>query len=147
MLGSNYRMFELQAAIGIVQLKKLPAFIAKRRKNSQQLTNILKKSNKLALPYETKDRQHSWYLYTAKLKDGTEAQRNKLLEELKKKGIGAEAYYVNPVHLMPFYRENYPSRALLETDKASKQVFSLPIHPTVTEEDITLIGETVLSLV
>ena len=147
MLGANYRMFELQAAIGIVQLKKLPAFIARRRQNAQQLTDILKKSNKLILPYETKDRQHSWYLYTARLKDGTEAQRNKLLEELKKKGIGAEAYYVNPVHLMPFYRENYPSRVLPETDSASKQVFSLPIHPGVTEEDISFIGQTVLSLV
>ena len=147
MLGANYRMFELQAAIGIVQLKKLPAFIARRRQNAQQLTDILKKSNKLILPYETKDRQHSWYLYTARLKDGTEAQRNKLLEELKKKGIGAEAYYVNPVHLMPFYRENYPSRVLPETDSASKQVFSLPIHPGVTEEDISFIGQTVLSIV
>jgi dTDP-4-amino-4,6-dideoxygalactose transaminase len=147
MLGSNYRMFELQAAIGIVQLKKLPSFIAKRRKNAQQLTDILKKTSKLILPYETTDRQHSWYLYTARLKDGTETQRNKLLEDLKKKGIGAEAYYVNPVHLMPFYRENYPSRILPQTEKASKQVFSLPIHPGVTEEDITVIGETVLSLV
>ena len=146
MLGSNYRMFELQAAIGIVQMKKLPSFVAKRRQNAQQLSKILEKSNKLVLPYETKDRQHSWYLYTARLKDGTEAQRNKLIEELKKKGIGAEAYYVNPVHLMPFYRENYPSQALPETDKASKQVFSLPVHPAVTKEEIKFIGETVLSL-
>ncbi len=78
------------------------------------------------------DRLHSWYLYTARLKDSTEAQRNMLLDELKKKDIGAEAYYVNPVHLMPFYRENYPILTLPETDRASRQVFSLPIHPAVT---------------
>lgn len=146
MLGSNYRMPELEAAIGIVQLKKLPSFIAKRRQNAEQLTKILEKSNKLVLPYETKDRQHSWYLYTARLKDSTEAQRNKLLEQLKAKGIGAEAYYVNPVNTMPFYRDNYGATALPETEKAAKQVFSLPVHPGVTSEEIAFIGESVLSL-
>jgi perosamine synthetase len=98
------------------------------------------------LPYEAKDRQHSWYLYTARLKDGTEIQRNALLQEFKNKGIGAEVYYVNPVHQMPFYRENFGSSKLPETEKASKQVFSLPIHPRVSEEQIKFIGETVLSL-
>ncbi len=146
MLGSNYRMPELEAAIGIVQMKKLPAFIAKRRKNAQQLTKILSKSKKLILPCETKERQHSWYLYTARLKDGTEHQRNKLLEDLKAKGIGAEAYYVHPINTMPYYRMNYGAKALPETEKAAKQVFSLPIHPAVTDEEIQFIGETVLSL-
>jgi dTDP-4-amino-4,6-dideoxygalactose transaminase len=146
MLGSNYRMPELEAAIGIVQMKKLPSFVAKRRQNAQQLTKILSKSKKLVLPYETKTCQHSWYLYTARLKDATEAQRNKLLENLKAKGIGAEAYYVNPINTMPFYRENYGAKALPETEKAAKQVFSLPVHPAVTEEEIKFIGETVLNL-
>lgn len=145
-LGTNYRMSELQAAIGNVQMQKLPQFIAKRHKNAEQLTKILQKSNKLTLPCESADMQHSWYLYTARLNSGNEEQRNKLLFDLKTKGIGAEAYYVNPVHLMPFYRENYPSPVLLETDRASKQVFSLPIHPEVTSEEISFIGETVLSL-
>jgi len=146
MLGSNYRMSELQAAIGNVQMKKLPGFVAKRRENAEELNCLLKKSGKLVLPYESLDRLHSWYLYTARLKDSTEAQRNMLLDELKTKGIGAEAYYVNPVHLMPFYRENYSILTLPETDRASRQVFSLPIHPAVTPKDIAFIGETVLDL-
>lgn len=145
-LGSNYRMSEMQAAIGNLQLEKLPSFVAKRRKNAEKLTSILKKSSRLILPFETKERQHSWYLYTARLKDGIEAERNKLLEELKKKGIGAEAYYVNPVHQMPYYRENFGSAKLPETEKASKQVFSLPIHPGVTAEQVDFIGKTLLSL-
>ncbi len=145
-LGTNYRMSEIQAAIGNVQLTRMPEFVTKRRQNAQQLTKILQKSPKLILPYETSDRQHSWYLYTARLKDGTEQQRNSLMAELKAKGIGSEAYYVNPVHEMPFYRENYPSPKLSETDSAAKQVFSLPIHPAVTSEQIGFIGETVLSL-
>jgi dTDP-4-amino-4,6-dideoxygalactose transaminase len=146
-LGNNYRMSEMQAAIGNVQLEKLPSFLAKRRRNAQQLTKLLEKSNKLILPYESKDQQHSWYLYTARLDDGSEAERNTILEELKKQEIGAEAYYVNPVHLMPFYRENFGGPALPETEKAAKQVFSLPIHPTVTAEQIEYIGKTVLNLI
>jgi dTDP-4-amino-4,6-dideoxygalactose transaminase len=145
-LGNNYRMSEIQAAIGNVQLEKLPSFLAKRRQNAQQLTKILEKSSRLILPCESKDRQHSWYLYTARLVDGMETERNKIVDELKKKGIGAEVYYVNPVHQMPFYRENFGSAKLPETDKASKQVFSLPIHPGVTAEQVDYIGKTLLSL-
>lgn len=145
-LGSNYRMSELQAAIGNVQLQKVSSFISKRRQNAIKLTKILKPSEKLVLPYETTDRLHSWYLYTVRIKDFSEGQRNNLIEELKKNGIGAEAYYVNPVHLMPFYRENFESTSLPETVNASKQVVSLPIHPGVSEEEINFIGETFLSL-
>ncbi len=145
-LGNNYRMSEIQAAIGNVQLEKLPFFLAKRRQNAQQLTKILEKSSRLILPMESKDRQHSWYLYTARLVEGMETERNKIVDELKKKGIGAEVYYINPVHLMPFYRENFGSAKLPETDKASKRVFSLPIHPGVTAEQVDYIGKTLLSL-
>jgi dTDP-4-amino-4,6-dideoxygalactose transaminase len=146
MLGNNYRMSEIQAAIGNVQLEKLPSFLAKRRQNARQLTKILEKTSKLILPCESKDRHHSWYLYTARLRDSKETERNKIVEELKKKGIGAEVYYINPVHQMPFYRENFGSAKLPETDKASKQVFSLPIHPGVTAEQVDYIGKTLLSL-
>ncbi len=129
MLGSNYRMPEIEAAIGLVQLNKLSSFVAKRRANAQQLTKILSKSKKLVLPSETKTCQHSWYLYTVRLIDATEAQRNKLLDDLKAKGIGAEAYYVHPINTMPYYRDNFGAKALPETEKASKQVFSLPPEP------------------
>jgi len=146
MLGHNYRMSEIQAAIGLVQLEKLPVFVAKRRKNAQKLTKILGKTERLQLPKETKDRQHSWYLYTVRLKDGDETERDKILEELTKKGIGAAAYYVHPVHTMPYYRESFGERKLKETEKAAKQVFSLPIHPGVTEAQEDYIGKCLLDL-
>jgi perosamine synthetase len=59
MLGTNYRMSEIQAAIGNVQMQKLPSFVAKRRQNAQQLTKILEKNSLLVLPCESKDRLHS----------------------------------------------------------------------------------------
>ena len=146
MLGYNYRMSEIQAAIGVVQLEKLPAFAAKRRENAKILTQLLAESNKLKLPKESDERRHSWYLYTVRLINSTESERDKILEELKSKGVGAVAYYVNPVHLMPYYRETYGERRLPETEKAASQVLSLPIHPGVTEAQIDYIAETFLDL-
>jgi dTDP-4-amino-4,6-dideoxygalactose transaminase len=146
LMGNNYRMPEIEAAIGIVQLEKLPSFVAKRRQNAHRLTNILQQSKRLKLPTETESNQHSWYLYTVKLTDGTEEERNLILKELKQKDIGAEAYYVNPVNTMEFYRNNYGNYKLPETEKAAKQVFSLPVHPNVTNEQIDYIGKTLLAL-
>ncbi len=146
MLGYNYRMSEIQAAIGVVQLEKLPAFVAKRRANAQRLTKILAETERLQLPKETEDQQNSWYLYTVRLKDGVEAERNKILEELEKKGIGAAAYYVHPVHTMPYYRETFGECKLPETEKAAQQVFSLPVHPGVSEEQVDYIGKVLLDL-
>jgi dTDP-4-amino-4,6-dideoxygalactose transaminase len=146
MLGYNYRMSEIQAAIGIVQLEKLPSFVAKRRANAKRLTKLLAASDRLKLPEESAEWQHSWYLYTVRLQNATENERNKIVEELRRKDIGAEVYYINPVHLMPYYRESFGERKLPETEKAAKQVFSLPIHPGVTEAQVDYIGETLLSL-
>lgn len=145
-LGCNYRMSEIQAAIGTVQLQRLPGFLAKRSANAERLTEILSESQRLCLPSEPKDGKHSWYLYTARVYHGEKNERDKILDELHKKGIGAEAYYINPVHTMPFYHSNFGTQRLLETEKAAKQVFSLPIHPCVTEEQIDFIGKTVLQI-
>jgi dTDP-4-amino-4,6-dideoxygalactose transaminase len=145
-LGYNYRMPEIQAAIGLVQLKKLPSFVAKRRENARRLTKTLAKTERLQLPKESKDRQHSWYLYTARLKNATENERNKIVEELRRKNIGAEVYYINPVHLMPYYSESFGGGKLPETEKAAKQVFSLPIHPSVMESQVDYIAKSLLNL-
>jgi len=145
MLGHNYRMPEIQAAMGLVQLEKLPKFLGKRRENAKRLSEILRKTESLQLPIEPRGCEHSWYLYTVRLKDAKEKEREIIVEELRRKGIGAEAYYVNPVHLMPYY-SSFGKYKLPETERAAKQVFSLPVHPGVTSEQIDFIGETVLHI-
>jgi len=145
MLGHNYRMPEIQAAIGCVQLEKLPKFLAKRRENAKRLTEILRKAESLQLPKEPKGCKHSWYLYTVRLKDAKEKERDGIVEELRRKGIDAQVYYRYPVHLMPYY-SSFGKYKLPETEKAAKQVFSLPVHPGVTAAQIDFIGEVVLRL-
>jgi perosamine synthetase len=146
MLGTNYRMTEIQAAIGIVQLKRLPEFFKKRSENAKRMTQKLSASNKINLPPNLLNRKASWYLYTVRIKDATEEQRNNIIKQMRQKGIAADVYYPTPINQMPYYKENFGSFKLPETEKAAKQVISLPIHPAVTEEQIDFIAETFLTL-
>jgi dTDP-4-amino-4,6-dideoxygalactose transaminase len=144
MLGHNYHMPEIQAAIGIEQLKKLPGFVTKRRHNAKRLTEKLKKARNLQLPTEPEGFKHSWYLYTVRMKTARQEQRDKVVEELMEKEIGAVVTYPNPIHRMPYYSK-FAKHRLPVTEKAAKQVLSLPIHPGVTSKQIDFIGETVTS--
>ena len=145
MLGTNYRMTEIQAAIGIEQLKKLPTFFARRFHNAKALTELLSKSDKITLPPELGNRKSSWYLYTIRINNVSALQRNSIIEQMHSKGIGAEAYYPTPVHQMPYYKA-FGTFSLPETEKAANQVLSLPIHPGVTDEQIITIADTLLAL-
>ncbi|MGB9853434.1 MAG: DegT/DnrJ/EryC1/StrS family aminotransferase [Candidatus Bathyarchaeales archaeon] len=143
LLGHNYRMPEIQAAIGCAQLAKLPSFLAKRRENAERLTAKIRGIKSLQPPIEPTNCKNSWYLYTVRLKSAKMEKRNTVVEKLRQQGIGAEVYYACPIHLMPYYRK-FGKFRLPETEKASEQVFSLPIHPGVTLEQIDFISETVL---
>ena len=116
------------------------------RQQRRKLFEVLAASDRLKLPQESDEQQHSWYLYTVRLQNATESERNTIVEELRRKNVGAEAYYIHPVHLMPYYRENFGEYRLPETKKAAQQVFSLPIHPGVTKAQVEYIGKTLLSL-
>jgi len=146
MLGHNYRMPEMEAAVGIVQLQKLPAFVEKRRKNAKFLTERLSEIERLQLPIEPRGCKHSWYLYTVRLRDSDKAERDEVVEKLRKRGVGATVYYQVPIHLMPYYRK-FSERRLPETEKAARQVFSLPVHPGVTPKEIHHVADSVVRVV
>ena len=143
-MGYNYRMSEMQAALGLVQLGKLPSFVAKRTANAKKLTHLLSKEKRLELPYNSEVMTSSWNLYTVKLKDSTEKERDKLVKTLRTKEIGAAVYYINPIHLMPFYRENFGLYTLPETEEAAKKVFSLPVHPGLQDSQVEYIAQTLI---
>jgi len=142
MLGHNYRMPEIEAAIGIVQLKKLPILVEKRRRNSEMLTKELSEVERLVLPTEPKGYKHSWYLYTVRIKEGDAKIRDKIVEGLRKRGIGAAIYYHTPIHLMPYYQK-FRMHRLPNTEKIAQRVFPLPVHPSVTAKNIDYIAESV----
>jgi len=145
MLGHNYHMPEIAAALGVEQLKKLPKFVARRRQNARRLTENLEKAKGLQLPSEPEGFKCSWYLYTVQLKKAKKEKRDEVVEKLRQKGIDAFICYVNPIHLMPYYRK-FGRYRLPETEKASERVFSLPVHPGVTPKQIDYISDSVLQL-
>lgn len=145
-LGHNYHLSEIHASIGKVQLEKLPSFLSKRSRNAERLSEALKEAENLKLPEKPDDYEHSWYLYTVRLKEGGKDKRDKIIRSLNQKSIGAKVYYPIPIHLMPYYQK-FAEHKLKETEKAAKQVFSLPVHPGVTSEQIDFIGESVLNAI
>ena len=142
MVGHNYRMPEIEAAIGCVQLRKLSGFLEKRRRNATLLTERLGGIRRLELPKEPPDRKHSWYLYTVRLRDADAKVRDAVVDELRKRYVGATVYYHTPIHLMPYYRQ-FGEQHLPETERAAQQVFSLPVHPGLTLEQIDYIASSV----
>ncbi len=143
-LGHNYHMTEIAAAIGQAQLRKLPGFLEKRRKNAELATQKLEMTGKLLLPKEPDGRKHGWYVYTVRLRGVNAAKRNKIVDRLWNKNIEAAVYYSTPVHSTPFYRDSNLARKgrLPETEKASRQVFSLPVHPRLGEDDMDFVADT-----
>jgi len=130
-LGLNLRLPEISAAIAKIQMKKLPKFLEKRKKNAKILSELLS-DLAIILPTERQNVQVNWYLYTIATKN-----RDKLMRQLNSKGIGATAYYAIPVHKTPFYRKKLK---LPITDWAASSVLSLPVHPLVTEKNLHYIS-------
>ena len=126
-LGLNLRLPEICAAIAKVQMKKLPKFLEKRRKNASILSELLSDLN-IILPEERDGVNVNWYLYTI-----ATANRNKIMQQLNSQGIGATVYYSIPVHKTPFYKNDLK---LPLTDWAANSVLSLPVNPLVTENNL-----------
>ncbi len=139
MIGGNFRMPELEAAIGNEQLLKLPNFLKSRRQNAERLIEKLKDVDRLQLPIIPHGDKHSWYLFTIRMKDVDREKRDLFVKELRGLGIGATTYYPVPIHLMPLYQK-FCAYKLPRTEEASNQVFSLPVHPAVTLDQIEYIA-------
>ncbi len=144
MIGGNFRMPEIEAAIGHVQLKKLPKFLKQRQTNAERLATKLRNIKSLQLPIVPEGYKHSWYLFTVRLKNA-DKKRDEIVSDLRKLGIGATVYYRVPIHLMPFYRK-FSKHRLPNTEQVVKEVFSLPVHPVVTAEEVDYIATSLQSL-
>lgn len=139
MIGHNYRMPEMEAAVGSVQLEKLPSFLKLRKRNADDLKSRLKGFERVQLQEVPEGHLHSWYLFTLRLRDGSKRERDRIVKGMREQGVGAAVYYRVPIHLMPFYRK-FSSERLPVTESVADQVFSLPVHPAVEPEDTEYIA-------
>ncbi|HEU5382727.1 MAG TPA: DegT/DnrJ/EryC1/StrS aminotransferase family protein [Ktedonobacteraceae bacterium] len=154
-LGYNQRMTNLQAALGLAQLPKLERFTERRIANARFLTEGLGEFVKT--PGTRPGYRHVYHQYTIQV---PEEQRNKWATTLNEHGIGTGIYYPLPIYAQPFYRAS-PSlfrlaqptnmrrataTSLPITEIAARQVLSLPVHPALSETDLTTIVREVLAL-
>jgi dTDP-4-amino-4,6-dideoxygalactose transaminase len=134
MLGYNLRMTDISAAIGMVQLKRLPDYIEARQRNAKMLNEGLKSVDGIECPVVRENCGHVFHQYTIRTRN-----RDQLADYLKEKGIGSGIYYPIPIHRQPYYKELGYNDTLMVTEKASREVLSLPVHPGVTRDDINTI--------
>ncbi len=134
-LGYNLRMTDMAAAIGIVQLSKLESFNEARIKNAEYLTELLKDIKEIKLPYVDKHCKHVFHQYTIRLKT-----RDEIAIALNKKGIGTGIYYPLPIHKQPLYKNLGYNDSLPVAEKVASEVLSLPVHPSLSKQDIEVIS-------
>ena len=140
MLGFNLRMTDIAAAIGLVQLRKINDFNDSRINNARHLNRGLHNIRGINLPYVDKRCGHVFHQYTVRISN--DISRDEVASFLNKNDIGTGIYYPLPIHQQPFYRELGYSDSLPVSERASKEVLSLPVHPSINKEDLDTISET-----
>lgn len=145
MLGFNYRMSEIEAAIGIEQLKRMPKFLERRKENYERLSEKLKEISEVTQLTSTHgEYQSSYYCLPVLLKDSLVQKRFEIVEYLKKAGVGTSIYYPKPVPFMKYYQEKYGAQEkdFPVASWISNATISLPVGPHLDGEDMFYMAKT-----
>jgi dTDP-4-amino-4,6-dideoxygalactose transaminase len=147
--GFKYNMTDLQASIGLVQLKRIEAFQKRRREVVARYQAGLQDLAALELPVEQPWAESSWHLFVLRLRpELLRIDRNAFIEELKNRNIGTSVHYV-PVHMHPFYRDKYGYRQedIPVAADAYSRMLSLPLHAGLSDDDVDDVVQAVRDLV
>jgi dTDP-4-amino-4,6-dideoxygalactose transaminase len=140
-LGYNYRMTDIQAAIGIVQLRKLDSILAERRRLAARYAKLLGCYEWLEVPFEPHASFHTYQSYCIRLR--SETMREAIMTDLAGLGISTRRG-VMAIHLEPFYRELYPDVSLPITELCSAETLLLPLFPGLTDEEQELVADSLI---
>ncbi|MFS8581998.1 MAG: DegT/DnrJ/EryC1/StrS family aminotransferase [Limnochordales bacterium] len=136
-LGYNYRMTDIAAAIGLVQLRKLEQLNLRRRMNADRLSRALAGVPALTLPVEPEGHYHVYHQYTIR-----HPRRDALAEALRERGIDSAVIYPVALHQQPLYEKlGYGNERLPAAEEAARQVLSVPVHPSLSDEDVQAVAD------
>ena len=141
-LGYNYRMTDLEAAIGIEQLKKLNKYNAARLKNARYLNKCFSQIEGIIAPEADKNFKHVYHQYTIRVTKSFSQSRGEVLNKLNSAGIGAAIFYPLPINQQKVYKELGYKANTPVAEKATEEVLSLPIHPGLKLSDLDYIFKT-----
>ena len=130
-LGYNYRMNEIQAALGISQIKKLKNLQIKRKKIANVYNKVFEGISRIELPIFDRKYESSLHLYVIKIKK----KRDNILVSLRKKGIYTNVHYL-PIHLQPFFKKlGFKSNQFPNSERYGREALSIPIYPNLNTKD------------
>jgi len=134
-LGFNYRITDMQSALGISQLKRIGNFIKRRREIAGIYNKLFSGMDEIVTPAEETDTRSAWHLYVIRVRNN----RNELFAYLKKAGIGVQLHYI-PVYLQPYYSKlGYEKGVCPNAEEYYETAMSLPIYPALKDRDIKYI--------
>lgn len=141
-LGFNFRMTDIAAAIGLEQLKKLSKFNKARQKNASYLNKNLSKIPGIIVPVPDKNATHVYHQYTVRVLPEFGLSRDEVLKKLTEAGIGTAVFYPLPINEQKVYQNRGFRASTPMAAKVAKEVLSLPVHPGVKEADLKYIVKT-----
>jgi len=137
-LGYNYRLSEINAALGEAQMRRLDEILAKRRAVAEMYHQALADLEEVGLPPMAQPKQASWFVYVIRLADRfSRSDRDAAMEHLRKAGIGCNPYFV-PIHLQPYVMELLGTREgdFPVTERVAARTIALPFFANLTERDV-----------
>ena len=146
--GLNFRITDFQCALGISQLKKLDKFILARRKIASIYLKKLKNDERFIIPKEKVNYYHSYHLFPLQINfDKIKISKKQLFAKFKKKGINLQVHYI-PIHLQPYYKKRFGFKKdqFKNVENFYKKEISLPIYPSLKNEEIFKVINELLSL-
>ncbi len=137
LLGFNYRITDLQCALGISQMRRIDTFIERRREIVRRYQEAFQSMEELILPYEPAWSKSGWHIYVIRIRpERLKAAREELFEALKAENIGVNVHYI-PVYYHPYYQDlGYEKGLCPHAEKLYEETITLPLFPSLTEQDI-----------
>jgi perosamine synthetase len=145
--GMNYRLTDVQCALGLSQLKKLPTWLARRREIAAAYTCRLASICEVETPFVPADRESSWHIYPVRLRlDRLRVDRRQIFSALRAENIGVNVHYV-PVHLHTAYDGPAARGRFPHAEAAYDRLVTLPLWPGMTDADLNDVVEAVTRVV
>lgn len=146
LIGFNFRMSDLQGALGVTQMKKLPWILKKRAQKADYYTKNFKDQPLITPPFIPTGYVHNFQSYIIRLKNNPKITRDELMQKLLDKGISTRIGVMS-AHLQPVYQEMFPTLTLEESEKATKETLTLPLYPTMTKSQQDYVINTIIELI
>lgn len=149
MLGFNYRMTDMQGALGYSQLQKLPFFKKRRREIVAQYNQAFGGMDYLKTPYEPENVSSCFHLYAVQIDFVALGKgRRQVMQELMEKGVGTQVHYI-PVHCQPYYKKSFGYRSgdYPKAEEYYAKALSLPLFPGMSNDDVKLVIDAVKEVV